>query len=189
MKKDALIRFGSLCSLSAGLLLAVGWTINIKRDSLIGASLVLAGYVLALFAFISIYDFQREKLGVFGFLAFVLLIISCTLFTPWLFFDIARISGIVTGTGWKEIQESGPTHVIGVIGGFGVVVGFFLLGITTIQAKLLSKWPAILLIIASIMPLIYSWLPIGKLLPRIGGLALVGFGLDLWAKSKKQSNR
>ncbi len=109
---------------------------------------------------------------------------SCALFTPWLFMDVARISGIVQGVGWKEIQENGPTHIIGVVGGVGFVLGFFLFGAKTIQAKLLNKWPAVLLIIASIMPLIYTWVPIGKLLPRIAGLALIGFGADLWMKSK-----
>lgn len=168
----------------SGLLLAMGWTINIGRDSIPGASMVLAGYVLAIFAFICIYGIQYKQLGIIGLLAFFLIVMSCALFTPWLFLDIARISEIVQGVGWKEVQENGPTHIIGVIGGVGFVFGFLLFGIKTIQAKILNKWPAILLIIASIMPLIYTWVPIGKLLPRLAGLALIGFGLDLWVKSK-----
>ena len=187
MNKHLLFRLGALCGILSGLLLVIGWTINIGRDSLPGASMVLAGYVLAIFAFIGIYGFQYKQLGILGLVSFFLIVMSCALFTPWLFLDVARISEIIQGVGWQEVQENGPTHIIGVIGGVGFVLGFLLFGIKTIQAKLLNKWPAVLLIIASIMPLIYTWVPIGKLLPRIAGLALIGFGVDLWIKSK-QSN-
>nr|WP_299170531.1 hypothetical protein [uncultured Allomuricauda sp.] len=184
MSKNVLFQLGAVCAILSGLLLAIGWTINIGRDSLIGASMVLAGYVLAIFAFTCIYAIQYKQLGAIGLLAFFLIVMSCALFTPFLFMDIARISEIVKGIGWKEVQENGPTHIIGVIGGIGFVFGFFLFGAKTIQAKVFSKWPAIILMIAAIMPLIYTWVPIGKLLPRIAGLSLIGFGVNLWVKSK-----
>lgn len=185
MNKTALIKFCATCSILSGVLLVVGWTLNIGRDSLIGASMVLVACILAIFAFMGIYGFQYKKLGILGLAGFFLVIMACALFIPWLFFDIARISEMVQGVGWKEVQENGPTHIVGVFGGVGFVLGFFLLGTKTIHARILNKWPAILLILAGIMPLIYTWVPIGKLLPRIGGLALIGFGLDLWVISKK----
>ncbi|WP_298792144.1 hypothetical protein [uncultured Allomuricauda sp.] len=184
MSKNVLFQLGAVCGILSGLLLAIGWTINIGRDSLIGASMVLAGYVLAIFAFTGMYGFQYKQIGFLGLLAFFLIVMSCAVFTPWLFLDIGRISGIIQGVGWQEVQENGATHVVGVIGGVGFVLGYLLFGIKTIQAKLLNKWPAILLIVAAIMPLIYTWVPIGKLLPRLAGLALMGFGIDLWVKSK-----
>jgi len=186
MNKRNLFRFSAVCSFLSGLLLIIGWTVNINRDSLIGASLVLVGYVLGLFAFMGIYGIQYKRLKIIGFLGFIFVIIAIALFVPWAFLDIARISGVASEVGWREVQENGPTQVIGVIGGAGFVLGFFLLGLDTFRAKVLSRWPAILLIIASIMPLIYIWIPVGKLLPRIGGFALLGFGWNLWILSKNK---
>ncbi|MGI9552489.1 MAG: hypothetical protein ACR2MT_14905 [Aurantibacter sp.] len=184
MKKNDLYRFSAICCVISGLFLIIGWTLNINRDSLTGASIVLIAYVLALFAFMGIYGIQYKKLKIIGFLGFVLVTAASTLFVPWLFLDIARISGVAQEVDWQEVQDIGPTHVIGVCGGIGFVLGFFLLGADTIRAKVFSKWPAILLILAGIMPLIYTWLPIGKLLPRIAGLALLGFGWNLWILSR-----
>lgn len=188
MKKRDLYRFSSICGSISGLFLTIGWTLNINRDSLVGAFMVLIAYVLALFAFMGIYGIQRKKLKIIGFLGFILVIVANTVFVPWLFLDIARISGVAQQVDWKVVQGVGPTHVIGVIGGIGFVLGFFLLGVGTIRAKVFSKWPAILLIIAGIMPLIYTWLPIGKLLPRIAGLALIGFSWNLWLLSKPKTS-
>ncbi|PCJ94920.1 MAG: hypothetical protein COA50_11095 [Flavobacteriaceae bacterium] len=180
MKKSHLYRFSAICSLISGLFLTIGWTLNINRDSLVGAFMVLIAYVLAIFAFMGIYGVQYKQLKIIGFLGFIFLIVANTVFVPWLFLDIAIISGVAQQVNWKEVQDIGPTHVIAVIGGIGFVLGFFLLGVDTIRAKVFSKWPAILLIIAGIMPLIYTCLPIGKLLPRIAGLALLGFSWNLW---------
>jgi hypothetical protein len=184
MGKGNLLRFSAICSFLSGLFLTIGWTINIRRDSLTGASLLLIAYVLAIFAFMGIYGVQYKRLTFLGFIGFICVIIANALFVPWVFLDIARLSEVAAQIDWKDAQEIGATHVIGVFGGVGFVLGFFLLGLDTIRAKVFNRWPAILLIIASIMPLIYSWLTVGKLLPRIGGLALMGFGWNLWVLSK-----
>jgi len=188
MNKNNLYKFSAVCSLITGLFLIVGWTLNIHRDSLIGAFLVLIANVLALFAFMGIYGIQYKKLNIIGLIGFILIITANAVFTPWLFLDIARISGVVPQFNWEEVQSIGPTHVFGVIGGASFVFGYFLLGIDTIRAKVFSKWPAIILIIAGIMPLIYEWIPIGKLLPRIAGLALIGFSWNLWTLTKPNTN-
>jgi hypothetical protein len=186
MNKNNFFKFCAICSILSGLFLTVGWTININRDSLFGASLVLIAYVLVIFAFIGIYGIQYKKLKIIGFIGFVFLVASSALFVPWAFLDIARVSGVAEHVNWKEVQEVGATHIVGVFGGVGFVLGFFFLGLDTIKAKIFSKWPAIILMLASIMPLIYIWLPIGKLLPRLGGIALFGFGLNLWILSNKK---
>ncbi|MEP5611067.1 MAG: hypothetical protein ABJP45_02400 [Cyclobacteriaceae bacterium] len=187
MRKSDLFRIAAICSLLSGLLLIIGWTINIKRDSLLGASLVLAAYILAMFAYMGIYGIQYSKLTLFGFLGFFFLIIACAVFTPFLFLDLGRISNVVVAN-WKTVQEEGATHVVGVVGALGFLLGYIFLGIDTLRAKVFNKWPAILLIIAAIMPLIYTWVPIGKLLPRIGGLALIGFGINLWVLTRDLEN-
>lgn len=187
MKHSIYIKLSAIASFLSGLLLVIGWTLNINRDSLIGALMVLFAYVIALFAFMGIYGVQYKKLRLIGFLGFVFIIIACALFTPWLFLDIARISGVAPQVDWLEVQENGPTSIVGIVGGVGFVVGFLFLAIDTIRAKIFNKWSAIILIIAGIMPLIYTWLPIGKLLPRIAGIALIGFGFELWEISKSSS--
>lgn len=182
-----LFKLCAACSAISGLCLTIGWTLNISRDSMVGAILVLIAYVLALFAYMGIYGIQYEKTTFLGFLGFMLLIMANALFVPWAFLDIARISGVAQ-VDWREAQETGITHVIGVFGGVGFVFGFLLLGFDSIRARVFSIWPAILLMVAGIMPLIYTWLPIGKLLPRIGGLALLGFGVNLWLLAVKRKS-
>ncbi len=186
MQRDHLIRFGAVCSATGGLALAVGWTLNIGRDSLPGAVVVLAGYVLALFAFMAIYGVQRRRVGLAGFVGFVFVTVACALFTPWLFFDVARLSGVSPEMDWRAAETNGPTLVVGVIGAVSFVVGFILLGVTTIRARILGRWAPTLLIVAGVAPLVYDWIPIGKLLPRIGGVALVLFAFDLWRVSRRE---
>ena len=179
------ISFGNYIVLSGFLaifcevLLVVGWTLNIERNSLLGSILTLFGYVLTVFATIgicalhfTIFDF-RGKLGA------ALTIFASTLFTSWLFLDVARISEVVPFFDWAEVQSNGPTHKIGVVGGVSFVLGFFLIGFDAIRSGLLPKWPAYVMILASLMPLVYSLVPIGKLLPRIGGLAFIGYGIEM----------
>jgi hypothetical protein len=90
------------------------------------------------------------------------------------------------GSELADVQENGPTQIIGIIGGVTFVFSFFLLGIDTIRAGVFMKWPPILLIVAGTTALIYTWVPIGKLLPRIAGVAMLGFGWHLWILAKNR---
>jgi hypothetical protein len=186
MKKTVLFRFSAVCCILSGLFLIIGWTINIHRNSLAGASLLLAAYVLGIFAYMGIYGIQYKKLRTIGFIGFIFVIVANALFVPWVFLDIARISGVASGVSWQDVQENGPTQIIGIIGGVTFVFSFFLLGIDTIRAGVFMKWPPILLIVAGTTALIYTWVPIGKLLPRIAGVAMLGFGWHLWILAKNR---
>lgn len=178
------LRATAVVSCLSGSFLMVGWTLNIGRDSLLGAHLVLAAYVLAGFSFTGLYAAQRRRFGWTGFVAYVLLVVGCALFVSFLFVDIARISGAAPEAQWQVIERGGgPTQNLGVVGALAFVFGFVLWAVASLRARTLSRWPAWVLAAAGIAPLLYTWIPIGKLLPRLGGLALVGFGLSLWARS------
>lgn len=178
------LRATAVVSCLSGLLLMIGWTLNIGRDSLLGAHLVLAAYVLAVLSFSGLYAAQHRQFGWIGFVAYVLLAIGCALFVSFLFVDIARIGGAAPQAHWQIVERGGgPTQSIGVIGALAFVFGFVLWAVASLRAQRLSSWPAWVLAAAGIAPLLYTWIPIGKLLPRLGGLALLGFGLSLWARS------
>ena len=53
----------------------------------------------------------------------------------------------------------------------------------TFRAAPLSRWAAVLLVVAGLVALLPSELLVGKLLPRVGGLALIGLGWSLWSVS------
>ena len=163
--------------MASGLLLIVGWTLDIYRDSLGGAVLVLIGYVLAVFAFTGLYAVQRSRVGVLGLFGFVATVMASVLFVSFVFMDIARLSGVAPQVDWTVVESTGPTYVIGVIGG----LGFVTFGVATFRAALLSRWPAVLLVVAGLIALIPAELLVGKLLPRVGGLALIGLGWSLWS--------
>ena len=101
-----------------------------------------------------------------------------------MFLDLARISGVAPSVDWWFVERNGPTGIIAIIGGAGFVFGFLLFGIDTIRAKVLMRWPAYLLILAAIQPLLFPLTGLSKMLARIAGVALIGFAWNLWALSK-----
>lgn len=177
---------GGLICLTSGLLWIVGWTLDIHRDSLIGAELVLPGYVLAIFAFTAIAGIHFEKLSIIGLIGYFLIIIANALFIPWAFLDISRLSGTTPGVDWYFVERNGPTGVIAIIGGFSFVFGYILFGSDLIRIKLINRWPAILLLLAAIQPLIFPIIQVGKMLPRIAGLSLILFAYQLWSYNKSK---
>ena len=97
MKTEYYYKFSAICSASSGILWIIGWTLNIGRDSLTGSSLALAGYVIAIFAFFGINTIQRKNQSIIG---FVLIILANALFIPWVFLDMARVSGVASEVDW-----------------------------------------------------------------------------------------
>ncbi len=191
MKKETLYRCSALAGFVSGPLLIVGWTMNLNRDSMTGAAMALTAFVLALFAFMGIYSAQYEQMKVVGLIGFTACIVGVALFIPWVFLDIARLSDAVTQPDWRFVETHGPTQAVGVFGGLGFIIGFVLFGIASLRARVFSRPPAVLLIVAGIMPLIHQWMgvDIGKLLQRIGGLALIWFAWELWRLSRSQSEQ
>lgn len=188
MKSTYYYKFSAICSASSGILLIVGWTLNIGRDSLIGSSLALAGYVLAIFAFFGIGAIQHKKQSIVGFIGLVLIVLANALFIPWVFLDMARMSGVAPEVDWWYVERNGPTGIIAIIGGASFIFGFIIFAIDTIRAKILNRWPAYLLILAALQPAFFPFTGLSKMLARIAGVALIGFALNLWSLSKEKNN-
>lgn len=188
MNQSHFYKFSAICSALSGILLITGWTINIERDSLIGSSLVLTGYVLAIFAFFGIGAIQRDKLSYFGFAAWALIIIANALFIPWVFLDMARASTISQEIDWWYIERNGATGIVAIIGGISFVLGFIIFAIDIIRVKILNPWPAYLLILAALQPALTSFTGMSKMLARIAGIALIGFAWNLWILSKEKEH-
>ncbi|MFY9243650.1 MAG: hypothetical protein WAO74_11545 [Polaribacter sp.] len=179
----------AVIAIISGVLLFIGWTLNINRDSLVGAMLLIPAYILSMFAFLGIYSKQKEQL--LSLIGFSLIIIATTLFIPWVVLDIARLAEIIPAFEWKKPEEVYPTRIIGIIGGVSYVLGFIIFGIAIIKGKVFKWWIGALLILASVVPLFHSILGIGKLLVRIEALTLIAFGWNILSSArinKKQKN-
>ncbi|MCB1041589.1 MAG: hypothetical protein KDC35_01535 [Acidobacteria bacterium] len=178
------VQASALALLLSGVLLISGWTLNAQRDSLIGASFAMAGYVLSGFGLTGLFAFQSRQTGWLGLFGWFAMLGATFLFIPFVFADIARLSGVAPGLDRKLIESSGGTFVIGAISGVAYMLGLPAYGIASLRARLLWRWPAFLLIAAAFMPLVAMWLGTNKLLARIAGLAFIGFGINLWRLAK-----
>jgi len=187
MKTEYYYKFSAICSASSGILWIIGWTLNIGRDSLTGSSLALAGYVISIFAFFGINTIQRKNQSIVGFIGFVLIILANALFIPWVFLDMARVSGVAPEVDWWYVERNGPTGIVAIIGGFSFVFGFIIFAIDVLRAKILNRWPAYVLILAALQPALFPFIGVSKLLARIAGVALIGFAWNLWVLSKEKS--
>ncbi|HMU47355.1 MAG TPA: hypothetical protein PKC72_13365 [Chitinophagaceae bacterium] len=185
MKLKNFYKFSSICSLLSGASLIIGWTLNIGRDSVIGAEIALAGYVLAIFAFVGIGTMYFEKITVFGFLGLCLIVLANILFIPWVFLDMARESGILPTMDWYYVERNGPPGIVAITGGAAFIFGYLAFGIDTIRAKVKNSWPSYLLILAALQPAFFVFTGQGKMLPRIAGVALLGFAWNLRQLTKK----
>jgi hypothetical protein len=178
----SLLRASAVAAGLSGLLWIVGWTLDIERDSLMGAVLVLVAYVLAVFAFMGLYAIQYSRAGILGALGFVLVVVANVLFVPFVFIDIARAS-VAPEIDRELIETTAPTLTIGMVAAVSFMLGFALFGVATIRARVLSRWPAVVLVVAALMPAVYPLHGVGKLLARVGGVALLGLGWSLWSRA------
>ncbi|MBK8956790.1 MAG: hypothetical protein IPM34_14730 [Saprospiraceae bacterium] len=187
IKNRLIVRLGSLVCLISGALWIIGWTLDIHRDSLIGAELVLTGYVLSVFAFTAIAAVHYQKLSMLGLLGYSLIIMAAVLFVPWAFLDIARLSGVAPAIDWYFVERNGPTGAIAIFGGAGFVFGYLLFGIDLLRTKVLNRWPAILMLLAAIQPLIFLLSKLVNCYQGLQGFHLSFFAYHLWKYS--QSNK
>ncbi|MCB1050910.1 MAG: hypothetical protein H6510_02425 [Acidobacteria bacterium] len=182
MKDRAHIFFALMCALS-GLGWLIGWTLNINRDSLLGAEIAFTGYALAPFALLGIFECQRHRSGPFLVLGFFVCLLANTLFIGWTFLDIARLSGVAPGVDWLQVQSQGPTRVVGVCGGLAWMIGLVCLGWGSLRAAVFSKVPCLMLGISGLLPLLP--IAINKRLVRVAALAFLLLAIEIWRLPKK----
>lgn len=167
------------------------------------ASIISLKLVMCLFFLVGIagiYLRQAEKAGWLGLAGFLLLTVSFWLQTAFVFAElfilpvlaastpafIDSFLGVVNGhPGEMDIGALVPTY--GVVG-LCYVLGGLLLGIATVRARVLPRWPAMVLTIAAIVTPAAALLPheIQRFAAVPMGLALAGLGWALWSERGTQ---
>jgi hypothetical protein len=138
---------------------------------------LLAGW-LALLAVVGIYRQQAEESGGFGLFAAGLFTLALALFTgamwlltfaaPWLAAEAPHLLA--------EEAEGGFLDIGFMASFMGLSVGGVLFAISTWLAKVYPRWPAVLLILSSVLGVLPFDLPGSAVL---AGVAFVGYGLAL----------
>jgi hypothetical protein len=200
MSSDQLRRWSGLASIVGGLCLALFALLHPPRDITLASGsfwviehqLGVAAFVLMPFGLTGIYTRQADKIGLQGFIGFVLAFSGSTLYMGGIFLD-AYIFPVIVGEtpelveGILQAEVSGPPAV-----GLGLAsvlfsLGFLILGFSTAQAKVLPRWGGIMLLVGGA---IFGPGPIfPKLIQTLAAVALgLGFvwsGYTLWSEQKQ----
>lgn len=199
-----LIRWSGLFGVAAGLIFAGIQPIH-PADELASVTtnlwyvIVALKFAMCLFfliAFAGIYARQVKEAGWLGFAGFALLIVSWFLQTGFVFVELFVLPvlasalpgfvdsalGIANGhPGALDIGALVPTYAaVGVC----YLLGGLLLGIATVRAAVLPRWPALLLALAAVIT------PAAALLPHAlqrysavpTGFAVMWLGYSLWSE-------
>lgn len=203
---QSLIRWSGLSAMAAGLIFAGIQPIH-PADVLASVttsvwsviiSLKLAMCLFFLIGLTGIYARQAEKAGWLGFAGFALLVVSFWLQTGFVFVELFVLPVVATSlpgfvdsalgiaNGQPGVMDIGafvPTY--GVVG-IGYLLGGLLFGVATVRARVLPRWPAILLASAAIITPAAALLP--HALQRYAavpmGIALVWLGFSLWSERR-----
>jgi hypothetical protein len=140
---------GGLSSIVAGVLLLVGYILNLGGDTeystVLGETLVLIAQVLLVFALVALWAVQPDQSDYLGALGMVLSVIGTTLVCGVVLVEIAGASGVEAVTG------AGLSGGLSLLGGLAFLIGLILFGIATMQAGVFPRWAAILLIIGDVV--------------------------------------
>ena len=180
MSSTNLIRWSGLAVILAGVLLPMPWILEFvvgSPRSILTQTLEFVALILLVFGLMGIYGIQIEESGIYGFLGFLLIIIS---------------NCVLLGQTWlpESGQLVGVAGVLGPLGGITGLPGFILLGIGSWKANKLQRWTAVLWPIGMAlhtiaMVLTVSGFVFGETLAVIGvvvqGIGLVGAGVNLWS--------
>jgi hypothetical protein len=161
-------------------------------------SLKLAMCLFILIGFTGLYVRQVEKAGWLGLAGFLLLIVSWFLQTGFVFADLFILPPLATAA--PEFIESflgivngspGEMDIGAIVPAYGVVgiaylLGGLAFGIATVRARVLPRWPAVLLALTALVTPAAALLPhaIQRYAAIPMGLALVTLGFALWSERR-----
>jgi hypothetical protein len=139
-------------------------------------ALLWLAFVIALLGWMGVYIAQAAKAGMLGVVAFVVIIIGTSL-ASWIFSSdvtFVPVIAIEAPTLFKKIFSD--AHIlIGVASVLSWVLGCVLFGVSLIRAKTFSRWPAMLLIIGTvIIPIAYLTGLSVRVVACGGGIAAAG---------------
>jgi hypothetical protein len=205
MKRSLLTRWSGLILIVGGVLLVICEVFTPAGDDLKvtldpqWVALNTFGMITNLcvaFGLIGLYLDQADEGGGWGLLAFGLAFLACGLsiataaIGAYVYPAFARMNNAP-----KLISElTGPTGPLALVGeldmAFGIcfLVGFIFLGIITVRAGVLSRWPSWLLLISSAVGVTNMTGPalIGTLSNIVFGVALGWLGFLIWSGAKAE---
>lgn len=188
MLLSKVIRWLGLCAILGGICRALmtpfelAWGMDNTIALLIGG---ITGSVFIILGTVGIYLFQAEKIGIPGFIGFILTylgnVIVCSMLVVTLFVKTAIMQPQLL-----EQDLPGPIGSIRLIMFIGMSVGYILLGVVTLRAKMLPSWAAVLMILFVVLPFIPFT---GDYLAAVWGLIYIGLGWAVWSKSNVRENQ
>jgi hypothetical protein len=189
------IRFGGKALSLAGILILLWWLglaiffplegmekgyLNLVQDSdwlwvnIVG---LIATMLLAV-GFLGLYLKQAKETGLLGFIGFLLAFFGSLLFMCIQYIETV-LWPIFTEHAQSLLEHEGAMFtdmvfkVFYLIMGFSLALGFIILGIATLRAKILSRWGALLMMIGGV---VFS-LVISLIIVRTIGIVLLAAGL------------
>lgn len=142
---------GGFAAILTGLLLFIAHLLNFIAGSdygtVLGQSLVFIAHIIAVFAFIGIYDSQGRKNGTLGLVGMVLSTVGTIIVSAIVYVEIAIASGVNVSS---IFNEDVPGLIL-IVGPLMFVVGMLCLGISTILVKILPRWGGFLLVIGNVV--------------------------------------
>lgn len=169
---------GGWGSVAAGVLFIVSHLLNLFGNSdygtVLGASLVFSAHLLAVFAFIGLYEVQSKQKNLMSVLGMLFGIIGTIIVCAVVYVEIAGASGVDVS---KVFNSNVPTIIKS--GSLIFVIGMILFGISTIRSNILPRWGGILLIIGTIVFSLGSFFESAGLIFSMIGGTLTGAGF-IW---------
>ncbi|MGG0792006.1 hypothetical protein ABE132_25635 [Peribacillus simplex] len=142
---------GGVAAILTGLFLFIAHVLNFIAGSdygtVLGQSLVFIAHIIAVFAFIGIYDSQGRKNGTLGLLGMVLSTVGTIIVSAVVYVEIASASGVNVSSVFNEDVP----RIILIVGPLTFVVGMLCLGISTILVRILPRWGGSLLVIGNVV--------------------------------------
>ena len=142
---------GGVAAILTGLFLFIAHVLNFIAGSdygtVLGQSLVFIAHIIAVFAFIGIYDSQGRKNGTLGLLGMVLSTVGTIIVSAVVYVEIASASGVNI----SSIFNEDVPRIILIVGPLTFVVGMLCLGISTILVRILPRWGGSLLVIGNVV--------------------------------------
>jgi hypothetical protein len=168
MSSATLIRLGGLAAILAGILRGVNSFVPIDAPGVVVAILYLLTDIFLLFGIISMYGFQHQESGLWGFFGFLLTMIG-----------IATIrTGAIAGVNLYPI------------GALTFTVGLSLFAVGSWIARKLPQWVSVFWVLSTIVGFIGYFISSLNLLfvasGVIFGIGFAGAGIKIWSATSKQ---
>lgn len=208
---STLIRWTGLAAMAAGLIFAGIQPIH-PADEMASVTtsawanimpLKTAMGILFVAGIAGLYARQVEESGWLGLAGFVLFSLSWVLQTCYIFAEafilpllpaespvfVASFLGLAHGASGE--MDLGALATIYTLAGLLYIVGGLLLGIATLRARVLPRWPAALLVAASVVTVAAAAVPhpLNRMFAVPMGLAMIWLGYCLWSERRETATQ